>query len=304
MASFSTGIVRGLLVGAAILLGACQTAPQPSWELPPGVKTLTVNGYPMAYVELGAGPTLVLVHGAQNDYRYWALQMEPLATHFRVVAVSLRHYYPERWNGKGDDFSTELHAKDLATFIDRLGSGPVYLVGHSRGGAVATEAALERPELVRKLVLAEPAILSLVPSPASAPGVDPRVARQKALADRFSSGDIDGALELFTDQINGPGAWKKRSEESRQFARDNAWTLTRQTSDIESIGCAGFAGLKMPVLLVRSDKGPRLLAAILDSAQTCLPRAYAATIGNSGHQMNRDNPVDFDRALVEFLDRN
>src|SRR3954469_7534294 len=38
---------------------------------PPGVNIVEVNGYPMAYQEVGSGPPLVLVHGSPNDYRTW-----------------------------------------------------------------------------------------------------------------------------------------------------------------------------------------------------------------------------------------
>src|SRR5262245_55270778 len=118
------------IVIAALLLGASEPV-QRTWELPAGVKTLSVNGYPMAYVEQGSGPTVLLVHGAVSDFRTFAPQMSSLASKFRVIAVSLRHYYPERWNGQGDDFSERQHADDLVAFVERHGTGPVYLVAHS-----------------------------------------------------------------------------------------------------------------------------------------------------------------------------
>jgi hypothetical protein len=65
-----------------------------------------------------------------NDYRSWEPQMSSLSSRLRVLAVSLRHYYPERWNGKGNDFSEKQHAEDVTTLIERLGTGSVYLVGH------------------------------------------------------------------------------------------------------------------------------------------------------------------------------
>jgi esterase len=103
-----------LAAGAAALsalpgIGLAQSAL--TWALPEGVKSIEVNGYHMAYRDEGSGVPLVLVHGAVNDYRVWAGQVPEFAEKYRVIAVSLRHYYPERWNGVGDDFSIEQHSK-------------------------------------------------------------------------------------------------------------------------------------------------------------------------------------------------
>jgi len=117
-----------------VLLSAWHTAAAALWTLPAGIKTIDVNGYPMAFLESGTGESVVLVHGAGGDYRSWARQVASPPRGFRLIAVSLRHYYPERWDGKGVTFSVRQHAEDLALFIEALGVGPVYLVAHSRGG--------------------------------------------------------------------------------------------------------------------------------------------------------------------------
>src|SRR5215475_13763529 len=126
-----------ILLVMLVLLSAWHTDAAAPWILPAGIKTLEVNGYPMAFLESGTGESIVLVHGAGTDYRSWARQVESPPRGFRLIAVSLRHYYPERWHGKGDTFSIRQHAEDLATFIEPLGGGPVYPVAHSRGGSVA-----------------------------------------------------------------------------------------------------------------------------------------------------------------------
>src|SRR5688500_3434000 len=59
----------------------------------------------MAYAERGAGTPLLLIHGTLADHRWWAPQMEPLGRHYRVVAPSLRHYWPARWDGAGGGFT-------------------------------------------------------------------------------------------------------------------------------------------------------------------------------------------------------
>jgi esterase len=278
-------------------------SPGPTWSLPAGVKTLTANGYPMAYFERGSGPTVVLVHGSLNDYRYWMPQISSLSSRYRIIAVSLRHYYPERWNGKGDDFSLRTHAEDIVAFIERLGAGPVYLVAHSRGGSAALGATKLRPNLVKKLVLMEPAVPALLPKPEGLAKPDPRQARARTTAAYFAKGDMEGGLEFFVDDVNGPGAWKRRSEEARQIARDNAWTALPMATDSDIVACEDLRKMTMPVLLVESEKGPGWLKTILNEAAKCLPAANRVTIPNAAHQMNRDNPAAFDQALVEFLSR-
>ena len=247
-------IFRNYMFALALLLTACQTPLKPAWDLPPGVRTLSVNRYPMAFLERGAGPTVVVVHGSLQDYRYWDAQVSSLSPQFRVIAVSLRHYYPERWNGKGDDFSVEQHAKDLAEFIEQLGAGPVYLVGHSRGGRVAFDAARTRPDLIRKLVLMEATLFSLLPVPSATTTADSsRAGRRNPVLLRFEQGDIEGGLEFYYDDANGPGTWKRRTEAQRQVSRDNAWTLVADV-DESSVTCAEVGSLAMPVLLMGGGK--------------------------------------------------
>jgi esterase len=83
----------------SVLLTSCAQTPPRTWELPVATKALRVNGYDMAYVERGTGQAIVLVHGSLLDYRYFTGIMEPLSAKYRVISVSLRHYYPEPWDG-------------------------------------------------------------------------------------------------------------------------------------------------------------------------------------------------------------
>ena len=110
----------------------------------------------MAYLEVGEGPPLVCVHGALGDFRTWSAVLGPLSKKHRVIAVSLRHFFPEHWDGVGDTYSIAQHVADVIAFIEKLDAGPVDLMGHSRGGHISFRAAQRRPDLLRKLVLVEP----------------------------------------------------------------------------------------------------------------------------------------------------
>jgi pimeloyl-ACP methyl ester carboxylesterase len=120
------------------------------------MQTLRVNGYDMSYLEVGDGPPLVCVHGSLCDFRIWSSVLGPLTQKHRVIAPSLRHFFPDCWDGVGDTYSIAQHVDDVIGFIEQLNIGLVDLMGHSRGGHIAFRAAQRRPDLLRKLILAEP----------------------------------------------------------------------------------------------------------------------------------------------------
>ena len=169
------------------------------------MKTLRIHDYDMAYLDLGAGPPTVLVHGSLNDFRTWAAVLGPLTAARRVVAPSLRHYFPELWDGMDGRFSIDQHVDDMITFIEALDVGPVDLIGHSRGGHISFRLASKRPDLLRKLVLAEPGGTleeCLIPDDAPVAGSLEYVAASSA---KVLAGDHESGLKVFVDGVNGPG---------------------------------------------------------------------------------------------------
>jgi hypothetical protein len=91
------------------------------------MKYLRVNDYDMAYIEVGQGRPLVCVHGTINDFRFWSAVLGPLSRKHRVIALSLRHYFPEQWDGRGGKFRIAQHVADVIGFIERLNTGKVDL---------------------------------------------------------------------------------------------------------------------------------------------------------------------------------
>jgi len=268
------------------------------------VKAAQVNGYEMAYVERGSGAPLVLVHGSLSDYRSWDPQLASFSANYRTFSPSLRRNYPERWNGSGDDFSIHQHSEDLASFIKWLNVGPVYLVAHSRGGDVVLRLIRTHPQLVRSVVLADPAPLdSLVPK---SPVADAAAAKRKdqltRTLERFQKGDIDGGLEIFIDMNVAPGTWKNAPAATKQVWRDNAWSVKNLVVDAqEPFTCADARNISVPVLLVTGEKSPSIFGVMLDALQPCLPRQERVTIPNASHGMARTHSQVFNAAVLRFL---
>ena len=295
---------RALMCCIAFVVALCPGVMAHTWELPPDVKTLPVNGYEMAYLERGTGVPVVLVHGTVSDYRWWAAQMEPFGERFRTIAVALRHFYPERWNGEGEDASVRQHANDLAAFITGLQAGPVHVVGHSRGGDVVLLMASAHPELLRSVVLMDPAPLeALLPqTPQATAEAEKRRSFVSAALERLQQGDIEGGLERFIDGVSVPGAWQKMPDPQKQTMRDNAWSIKSLLTDAkERFTCAEAGNITVPVLLMTGENSPRPYGVMMEALAPCLQQHEKVTIPNAAHAMNRANPQAFNAAVLEFL---
>jgi esterase len=268
------------------------------------MQTLRVNGYDMAYLEVGNGPPLVCVHGTLGDFRTWSAVMGPLSNSFRVIAVSLRHFFPEHWDGIGDDYRMSQHVADVIAFIEQIEPKPVNLMGHSRGGHISFRVAEARPELLRKLILAEPGgDLDATLSPSAEPAVPSAIgARIMASAEKVKAGDIEGALQGFFDGLDGDGAWARLPAAAKQQLRDNIFTLIGQTHENRKpFSKASAQSIKAPTLFIGGAETEGLLPAITRALAPHIPGARTAMIPGARHWMFEQAPQEFSKIVLEFL---
>ena len=277
----------------------------PKWSLPDGIKSIEVNGYDMAYQEMGAGIPLVLVHGAMSDYRTWSGQVPVFARKYRVIAVSLRHYFPEKWNGAGDDFTIEQHIDDVPEFIKRMNLGKVHLLGHSRGGAVSLNVAKRHPELIKTLILEDASGLeALLPeSPEDQRLAAEALANREALAKALAAGEIDRGVQVWFDALAGSGAWSRLAPGRKQNLLDNLGTALKPEGRGPVTTCNEIARFDFPVLLLNGERSPRRYPAMFAAMRKCKELDAPIVIPNAAHGMHRDNPTAFETAILDFLSR-
>ena len=271
------------------------------------MQTLHVNGFDMAYLEIGEstdkGPPLVCVHGSLCDFRIWSAVLGPLTTRLRVIAPSLRHFFPDHWDGVGDTYSIAQHVDDVIAFIEKLDTKPVDLMGHSRGGHICFRVAQRRPDLLRKLILAEPGgELDATLDPAFKPGPSPLAARIAASAEVIAKGDIDGGLEIFMDGLEGPGAWKRLPAASKQLLRDNATTLIGQTRDQRPpFSRADAEAIKTPTLFIGGAKTRGTLPQVLHALAANVKGSATQMIPGTTHPMFEQAPQKYCEVVLAFL---
>jgi esterase len=271
------------------------------------MQTLRVNGTDIAYLELGQGAPnsapLVCVHGTLGDFRTWSAVLGPLSKARRVISLSLRHFFPEHWDGVGSDYLMAQHVADVIGFIEKLDAGPVDLMGHSRGGHISFRVAEQRPDLLRKLILAEPGgELDVSLDPEAKSGASPLMSRIAMSAAKIAAGDIDGGLTIFFDGIEGEGSWARLPAAPKQQLRDNVYTLIGQVGESRKpFTKAQAEQIKLPTLFVGGADTRGALPAVTRALMPHIRGARHEMIAGAGHWMFEQDPQKFCQIVLGFL---
>jgi len=293
---------------AALLAIACAAAP----ARPPASDVAAGNPLVLAYAEVGDGKPVVLLHGAFGDLRTFRRALPILAATHRVIVPSLRYHWPNPWPSDDEayrEYTVDNHARDVAALIERIGAGPVDLVAHSYGGNVAVVLATSRPELVRRLVLLEPAVGWLL---REVPGGDQLLAqgtyagaRRDGLLARLRGGEAPVSVMRSVIDGDRPGNYDALPAYSRLRIAENARLVgpyaSRPAFDMP-FTCADAALIRQPLLLVRGDRTSAAFRETVSRFAACSPGARTEILPGSSHLIQLDAPEAMARAVAAFLD--
>ena len=163
-------IALALILGLAVQADSTQRVP--------------VAGGALAYDEAGRGPAVILLHGAFLDRGTWDLQMPALAARYRTVRYDIRPFGESTVPDK--PYRT---TDDLLALMDALKIERAHLVGHSFGGGVAIDFALEHPSRVASLALVNSGVTG-----ASMPADEQKEAMQVFISARESEAEGRGRV--------------------------------------------------------------------------------------------------------------
>jgi pimeloyl-ACP methyl ester carboxylesterase len=263
---------------------------------------IEVNGIRVPYVDDGRGaPAVVFVHGAVGDLRVWEPIREAVADHHRFVALTLRYFGTDAWRDDGSRFSVATHAEDVAAFIEALGIGPVHLVGWSYGGNVVTAVALEHPDVVRSLILFEPAIASMVKKGAAGDAAREAQGRMFGpVTAAVEEGDAEKATVMLIEGVFQlpPGGFGGQPPEIRAIQLDNARTMPLLWStDLGGVTCDMLGTLDKPTLIVVGAESNAYWPHIAEAMKEYLPDAEVTAQPG----VNHDGPVRDPAGLAAII---
>ena len=195
-----------------------------------------VNGGELGFEVTGAGESVLLIHGAFIAEAYAPLCAEPaLNSHYRLVRYHRRGYAGS--SPVKAPFSLGQQAADCTALLRHLGIERAHVVGHSSGGAIALQLALDAPQVVHSLILLEPGLPDVPSGALVAEKFGP-------MLEQYGAGDKEGAADSFLRSAIGPDyrGWLDSADPGRVPAggRRRRHPLQRRAS--VSAGVAFYAG--------------------------------------------------------------
>lgn len=252
------------------------------------------------YTRVGAGlgkPILVLAHGFSDNGACWMALANDMAEQYDVVMPDARgHGLSDRvQRGQVTDL-----AGDLGAFLDAMGFENVILGGHSMGAGTAATLAGRRPELLRALILEDPAWREPQPQPA------PELAGQHK-PDPFTDWLLElRSIPIETIMARGrndnptwgeeemwPWAVSKKQLDPNFTSSRTAWAPWREIA----------RAITVPTLLITAEcaRGAIVTPEIAREAAALSPCIRVVNISGAGHCIRRENPSAYLAAIREFL---
>ena len=286
------------------------TTTQNETQAVPEVKSVFINGDSIHYVDIGNGDPIVLVHGIMGDYRTWEAQMDDFSRNNRVIAYSLRYGYPNKQIlDSAADYSLSQNTNDLIELLKALKLGPVHLVGHSSGAFATLLTTIEHQELVRSLILAEPPVMSLLKNISGGDTLEANFGKMVFPGiEKFKNNEDEKAAEIFVNAVMGDSQYfAKHPQRIREIIMANTVQLKGSIlypkTGSPDISCDDLRKIKTPVLLLQGDRSPLFFSKIIDELDRCLSNKERVTLPNASHGLEYENPVEFNKIVLGFIDK-
>jgi pimeloyl-ACP methyl ester carboxylesterase len=253
----------------------------------------TTDGTSLAVWVDGSGPPLVLVHGSMQDHTANRALVDELVGDFRTFALDRRGF------GASDDsaeWTIDDDFDDLTAVIEHVADSsgePVAVWGHSFGANVAMGAA-SRSANVRALILYEPSL-----------GLSFPVGAIEALSTRIESGDRDGAVEQYLDEVlhlTDDEIAAIRSTPRWSTMIGAAHTIPRESEAEQDWRYEGqFDSITAPTLMLTGSDTPADLERATSAAAAAIGCPEIRVLDGHAHLAHRTDPGLVADVVREFL---
>ena len=244
----------------------------------------------------GDGLPLILVHGLLGALDNWRSMSKRLATRYRVYSVDLRNH---GHSPHSEMMNYSVMAQDLSEFFNAHSIESAFILGHSLGGKIAMQLALESPARVDKLIVADMAPKSYLP--VHRPLLV--TLRQLNLGRLKSFVDAEAALA----PAIGDAALRQFLIKNLERARDGSfhWRIALDSiiANYDELIKAIRSDNRFdkPVCFLRAGRSEYIEAGDLTLIREHFPCAELRTIADAGHWLHIEAPDEFFRIVTDFF---
>lgn len=257
----------------------------------------------IAYVRQGEGEAVLLIHGIPTSAYLWREVIPLLAQGFTVCAIDMLGY------GDSDkpataDLSLPAQARYVAEFMMKVGLTHANVAGHDIGGGVAQLLALERPELVKRLILVDTVAYDSWPVPEIDRLKDPawdQIIQTLDLRKGFRKAFLRGIFhqDRVTDALVSEYVRPFDGSEGKRAYLRCARALNNR--DI-LIRAAEIEQLTLPVLILWGEADVYQDVKVGQRLADGLPAARLVVVREAGHFLPEDQPQEISRLLRAFIE--
>jgi 3-oxoadipate enol-lactonase len=249
------------------------------------------------------GPPVLLISPVLADSFLPFFGESALTERYRLV-----RYHKRGWAGSSrteGPVSVTDHVVDAAALLEHLGIRNAHVVGHSSGGAVALQLAVERPSMVASLGLLEPSLLSV-------PAADAFFKSAKPALDAYAAGRHADAVGAFMSLVSGLD-WPSCSE---LLEKRMPGCVAQTIKDADTFFGVELPGLMQwafnadvakkitsPALSIRGSNTERLWVEVDERLRAWLSKIETFMVDGVGHLLHLEQPAPVAHALVDFFDR-
>jgi 3-oxoadipate enol-lactonase len=263
------------------------------------VGSAEVNGTRLYYEVAGEGRPLVLLHSGLTNCQMWNAQWETFTQHYRVIRYDARGFGWSRM--PPGPFS---HREDLCQLLRFLSVERAYLLGSSMGGYLAIDFTLEHPEMVAALIPVGSGVSGETPSAFL-------LQRWKEIDLAAEAGDLTQAVELELQLwVDGTGRTPEQvdpvvREQVRQMNTHNFERAPEQErglpQQLEPPAIGRLAQIHVPALVLVGEHDIPDKLGSADLLARGIPGAQKAVISGAAHLPSMEQPEQFNRLTVQFL---
>jgi pimeloyl-ACP methyl ester carboxylesterase len=250
-----------------------------------------------AYLELGEGPPLLMLHGFMGSGACWMPLMQQLKPQFRCVSLDLLGFGASSKPAIRYDVAQEVAF--VRQVVDALHLDPCYILGHSFGGWVAAAYALQYPQAVKGLLLAAPAGIRddsfcgrydhLRPLLWQTPIVDWGMTLARPLAQLMGQQKALAQIQWFRQELNGQPA-------ARSFLVDRL----RPEDAIDTVEQEIYR-LRVPTLVMTGDRDETIPLWHSQTYASTIPDAQLKIIPDADHGLPQKYAPEIAELITQFL---